>query len=288
MARMCTSVGCALTATWPDAGCLMLQVMASVAAALRRAVEVAGPRLVEAHYAVQIATTAAGLDAAASVIKARRGQVLKTEPREGQDLFVITASVPVEACLSNRRPHIDDDNADDGDGLRPDQSTGQVGAEADRAGFAEELRQASSGAAAATLAPSHWDRLQVEMKPPYGIPLALQHVLICCYVLFWASIAAINCSCCLLQWLCCAEYVAGVQRCHRLPSCPSGTMSAQVAPTWRPVSEEEREEHGEGGILVHNLAQKLANKARARKGLPLLGAKVVGDATKQRTRARKV
>lgn len=207
MARMCTSVGCALMATWPNAGCLMLQVMASVAAALRRAVEVAGPRLVEAHYAVQIATTAAGLDAAASVIKARRGQVLKTEPREGQDLFVITASVPVEACLSNRRPHIDDNNADDGDGLRPDQSTGQVGAEADRAGFAEELRQASSGAAAATLAPSHWDRLQVEMKPPYGIPFALQHVLISCYVLFWASIAAINCSCCLLQWLCCAAVV---------------------------------------------------------------------------------
>jgi hypothetical protein len=64
-----------------------------------------------------------------------------------------------------------------------------------------------------------------------------------------------------------------------------------VAPAWRPASEAEREEHGEaaaGAGLQHNLARRLANAARARKGLPLIGGKVVGDGTKQRTRARKV
>jgi ribosome assembly protein 1 len=87
--------------------------------------------------------------------------------------------------------------------------------------FADELRRDSRGAAAASLALSHWERLQVE-------------------------------------------------------------------PQWRPKSEEEREEHGEDATLVHNLARRLANVARARKGLPLIGGKVVGDGTKQRTRARKV
>jgi hypothetical protein len=62
----------------------------------------------------------------------------------------------------------------------------------------------------------------------------------------------------------------------------------QVAPAWRAATEEEREEHGEAGELAHNAARRLANAARARKGLPLIGGKVIGDGTKQRTRARKV
>ena len=62
----------------------------------------------------------------------------------------------------------------------------------------------------------------------------------------------------------------------------------QVDPSWKPTSEEEREEHGEEGALMKNLARQLANVARLRKGLPQIGGKVVGDGTKQRTRARKV
>lgn len=37
-----------------------------------------------------------------------------------------------------------------------------------------------------------------------------------------------------------------------------------------------------------NVAKRLANVVRLRKGLPLIGGKLVEDATKQRTRARKV
>lgn len=62
----------------------------------------------------------------------------------------------------------------------------------------------------------------------------------------------------------------------------------QVDPHWTPASEELREEHGEDAELSKNLAKRLANVVRQRKGLPLIGAKVVEDATKQRTRARKV
>ena len=65
-------------------------------------------------------------------------------------------------------------------------------------------------------------------------------------------------------------------------------ISVQVNPAWRPTSEEEREEHGEDAALAHNLARRLANGVRARKGLPLIGGKLVRDGTKQRTRARKV
>jgi ribosome assembly protein 1 len=61
-----------------------------------------------------------------------------------------------------------------------------------------------------------------------------------------------------------------------------------VDPHWKPASEELREEHGEDAELLKNLAKRLANVVRGRKGLPLIGGKVVEDATKQRTRARKV
>ena len=128
--------------------------MAAVAAALRRAVEVAGPRLVEAHYTIQISTTAGGLDAAAGVVKARRGRIVRNEPREGADLFIIAASAPVEACLSARAPA-----AGGAGGVGGEAGPGRTGR--GRASFADELRHESSGAAAASLAPSHWERLQV-------------------------------------------------------------------------------------------------------------------------------
>ena len=124
--------------------------MAAVAAAARSAVELAGPRLVEAYYLVQVSTSTIGLDAAATIIKARRGRILSNEAREGQDLFVITAHVPVEACLSKRG----------GGG-------GESGAAAKRQGrqlsFADDLRREASGAASASLAMSHWERLQVRL-----------------------------------------------------------------------------------------------------------------------------
>lgn len=114
--------------------------MTAVATACRRAVEEAGVRLVEAHYRVEVATSTRGLDAATTTVKSRRGRILETAAREGQDLFVICAQIPVEACLSKR--------GGGGDG------SGGLS-------FADELRRLTSGAASASLSISHWERLQV-------------------------------------------------------------------------------------------------------------------------------
>jgi ribosome assembly protein 1 len=177
--------------------------MTAVAAGMRRAVELAGVRPVEAYYLVQVATSTAGLDAAATIIKSRRGRILSNEAREGQDLFIVTACMPVEACLSKRTATVS--------------SAGER--QLRELSFADDLRRETSGDASASLAMSHWERLQVD-------------------------------------------------------------------PSWKPTSEEEREEHGEEAALLHNIARRLANVARLRKGLPQLGGKVIGDGTKQRTRAR--
>jgi len=61
-----------------------------------------------------------------------------------------------------------------------------------------------------------------------------------------------------------------------------------VDPFWRSTSDEDREQHGEEATMGKNVAKRLANVVRLRKGLPLIGGKLVEDATKQRTRARKV
>lgn len=111
-------------------------------------------RLVEAHYRVEVATSTRGLDAATTTVKARRGRILETAAREGQDLFIISAQLPVEACLSKRG------GGGDCGGLS----------------FADELRRLTSGAASASLSISHWERLQVcasSAHNPTGDPSAL-------------------------------------------------------------------------------------------------------------------
>jgi len=62
-----------------------------------------------------------------------------------------------------------------------------------------------------------------------------------------------------------------------------------VDPFFVPVTEDEREEYGEEGqgVGAPNVARRLVDSTRARKGLPV-AARVVESATKQRTRARKV
>jgi ribosome assembly protein 1 len=63
----------------------------------------------------------------------------------------------------------------------------------------------------------------------------------------------------------------------------------QVDPFFVPLTEEQREEFGEEGqgMGAPNLAKKLIDSVRRRKGLPV-EQKVVESATRQRTRARKV
>ncbi|EFJ51620.1 hypothetical protein VOLCADRAFT_56931, partial [Volvox carteri f. nagariensis] len=61
----------------------------------------------------------------------------------------------------------------------------------------------------------------------------------------------------------------------------------QVDPFFAPTTEEEREEHGEDASGLTNLARRLIDAVRRRKGLPV-EEKVVARATKQRTLKRNV
>lgn len=58
-------------------------------------------------------------------------------------------------------------------------------------------------------------------------------------------------------------------------------------PFFVPTTEEEREEFGEGAANTANLARRLIDAVRRRKGLPV-EEKVVKVATKQRTLKRNV
>ena len=73
------------------------------------------------------------------------------------------------------------------------------------------------------------------------------------------------------------------------PSCPAlPPPNTQVDPFFVPTTEEEREEWGEeASNLGTNLAKRLIDATRRRKGLPV-EEKVVKAATKQRTLKRNV
>ena len=63
--------------------------------------------------------------------------------------------------------------------------------------------------------------------------------------------------------------------------------AAQVDPFFVPTTEEEREEWGEEAVNMTNIARRLIDAVRRRKGLPV-EEKVVKQATKQRTLKRNV
>ena len=164
------------------------QISSVVRQAIRKGVLENKPRIVEAYFLCEIATSSEGLSAVYAVLGRRRARILREELREGSGLFSILSHLPVESSF----------------------------------GFADELRQKSSGNASASLMLSHWERLPVD-------------------------------------------------------------------PFFQPLTEEEREEFGEEGqgMGAPNLARKMIDSVRRRKGLPV-EEKVVESATKQRTRARKV
>jgi hypothetical protein len=76
---------------------------------------------------------------------------------------------------------------------------------------------------------------------------------------------------------------------HRSFECLTVTpgLSTQVDPFFVPKTEEEKEEWGEEAMNVTNVARKLIDAVRRRKGLPV-EEKVVKAATKQRTLKRNV
>ena len=103
--------------------------MASAAReAIRKAVLKAGPRLVEAMYLSVISTTSEALGGTYSVLGRRRAKVISESIREGTGVFIIHSYLPV----------------------------------AESFGFADELRQCSSGASNAQLMLSHWEHLDID------------------------------------------------------------------------------------------------------------------------------
>jgi ribosome assembly protein 1 len=109
------------------------QVVTAAAAAFRRAVLEAGPRLVEAVYLCQLQAAAEALSGVYAVLSRRRARILREELREGSGDFAVHAYLPVEAAF----------------------------------GLAAELRRRCSGAASASLLLSHWERLHVD---PFFVP----------------------------------------------------------------------------------------------------------------------
>ncbi|GFH18733.1 Tr-type G domain-containing protein, partial [Haematococcus lacustris] len=118
------------------------QVMTSVAACCRRALTEGEPRLVEAMYLCAIQTSAEALSGVYAVLYRRRARVLREEMREGSDIFLIHAHLPVEASF----------------------------------GLADELRRKSSGAASASLLLSHWERLAVVIDAGFEENLFISNI----------------------------------------------------------------------------------------------------------------
>lgn len=114
-------------------GPLSGQITSAARQAFRKAVLASGPRLVESHFLCEVSTSAEALSAVYAVLGRRRGRVLREELREGSGLFTILAYMPTASSF----------------------------------GFADELRRRSSGAAAASLLLSHWQRVPVD---PFYVP----------------------------------------------------------------------------------------------------------------------
>ena len=104
------------------------QVISTAREAIRQSVLAAGPRLVEAMYLSVITTTSAALGGTYSVLGRRRAKVISETIREGTDVFIIHSYLPVATSF----------------------------------GFADELRQSSSGASNAQLMLSHWEHLDID------------------------------------------------------------------------------------------------------------------------------
>ena len=91
------------------------------------------PRLVEAMYFCELNTPTEYLGPMYAVLARKRARVLKEEMQEGSPFFTVHAYVPVSESF----------------------------------GFAEELRNGTSGAASALLVLSHWEELP---EDPFFVP----------------------------------------------------------------------------------------------------------------------
>ncbi|XP_056878924.1 elongation factor-like GTPase 1 [Takifugu flavidus] len=109
------------------------QLIAGVKEACRRAFQAQPQRLMAAMYTCEIMATADVLGRVYGVLGKREGRVLHEEMKEGTDMFIIKALVPV----------------------------------AESFGFADEIRKRTSGLASPQLVFSHWE---VISSDPYWVP----------------------------------------------------------------------------------------------------------------------
>ncbi|KAM9838070.1 elongation factor-like GTPase 1 [Aulostomus maculatus] len=120
-----TSVDC----YWPVSG----QLIAAMKEACRQAFQAQPQRLMAAMYTCEIVATAEVLGRVYGVLGKREGQILHEEMREGTDMFIIKAVLPV----------------------------------AESFGFADEIRKRTRGLASPQLVFSHWE---VISSDPYWVP----------------------------------------------------------------------------------------------------------------------
>uniref|UniRef100_A0A3Q2PQS7 Elongation factor-like 1 n=1 Tax=Fundulus heteroclitus TaxID=8078 RepID=A0A3Q2PQS7_FUNHE len=109
------------------------QLIASMKEACRQAFQAQPQRLMAAMYTCEIMATAEVLGRVYGVLGKREGRVLHEEMKEGTDMFIITAVLPV----------------------------------AESFGFADEIRKRTSGLASPQLVFSHWE---VISSDPYWVP----------------------------------------------------------------------------------------------------------------------
>eukprot|EP01023_Acetabularia_acetabulum_P063243 TRINITY_DN7925_c0_g2_i1.p1 TRINITY_DN7925_c0_g2~~TRINITY_DN7925_c0_g2_i1.p1 ORF type:complete len:302 (-),score=52.91 TRINITY_DN7925_c0_g2_i1:119-1024(-) len=193
-------------------GMLMGQAMSSTSRGCRAAILDGNARMVEALYLAQIQVPVEELSGVYSSINERRSQILDEEQKEGTDIFMVYAKIPVEATVS--KTPIEANPQQSRKSAKMQQSTDII----------QDLRNNTSGAASCQLTFSHWER---NTQDPLFTKLR---------------------------------------------------------------TKEEEEEHGsasEDYLARTNLARRLMNDVRRRKGLHV-EEKIVETATKQRTLARKV
>ncbi|XP_077173995.1 elongation factor-like GTPase 1 [Paroedura picta] len=109
------------------------QLIATMKEACRYAMQVKPQRLMAAMYTCEIMATAEVLGRVYAVLSKREGRVLQEEMREGTDMFIIKAVLPV----------------------------------AESFGFADEIRKRTSGLASPQLVFSHWE---VISDDPFWVP----------------------------------------------------------------------------------------------------------------------
>ncbi|KAL8197292.1 UNVERIFIED_CONTAM: Elongation factor-like GTPase 1 [Gekko kuhli] len=109
------------------------QLMATMKEACRYAMQVKPQRLMAAMYTCEIMATAEVLGRVYAVLSKREGRVLQEEMKEGTDMFIIKAVLPV----------------------------------AESFGFADEIRKRTSGLASPQLVFSHWE---VISDDPFWVP----------------------------------------------------------------------------------------------------------------------